>query len=473
MASAAVLPPASRWSVEASGFAVATFPICFTSAASSRRSMSSRGAHVHGPRCLPSSSDASTSTAASSSLSSFPSSSPETAGDLGRELPSSSLMRRTTTGSSSQLHTTSSAAGGLVGGGERAADSVAMGGASKRAGGQLSLPVKGFLKLFRKQPLWRRIFFASKKVRSVILLNVLTIIYASDIPVLKEVESIMDPALFTMVRFALSALPFLPFVLGAYQDAETRSAGIELGCWVSLGYLSQALGLLSSDAGRASFISAFTVGDVLNMLSAVFFGIHILRTEHISRVIKKEKYLSLLGYEVIVIAIFSVVWYFVRGFFSDVEELRSTSWSTLWDGMISFPWIPALYTGIFSTVLCLWAEMSAMCDVSATETAIIYGLEPLWGAAFAWILLGERWDTIGWIGAVLIFGKTTDMILLHFSYQSGSLTVQIFGSPPEKSGQDESSRQLDRQKNSEGSNDLTFSTVVVDSRKNVTNLPKK
>ena len=30
-------------------------------------------------------------------------------------------------------------------------------------------------------------------------------------------------------------------------------------------------------------------------------------------------------------------------------------------------------------------------DVSATETAIIYGLEPVWGAAFAWAMLGERW----------------------------------------------------------------------------------
>lgn len=46
-----------------------------------------------------------------------------------------------------------------------------------------------------------------------------------------------------------------------------------------------------------------------------------------------------------------------------------------------------------------------MRDVSATETAIIYGLEPLWGAGFAWFLLGERWGTIGWIGAALVLGK--------------------------------------------------------------------
>lgn len=35
------------------------------------------------------------------------------------------------------------------------------------------------IKYFRKRPLWKRIFFASKKVRSLILLNVLTVIYGN------------------------------------------------------------------------------------------------------------------------------------------------------------------------------------------------------------------------------------------------------------------------------------------------------
>lgn len=69
----------------------------------------------------------------------------------------------------------------------------------------------------------------------------------------------MDPATFTVVRFAVSAIPFIPFVLREPGDVRTRNAGIELGVWVSLGYLMQSLGLLTSDAGRASFISMFTV----------------------------------------------------------------------------------------------------------------------------------------------------------------------------------------------------------------------
>jgi hypothetical protein len=40
------------------------------------------------------------------------------------------------------------------------------------------------------------------------------------------------------------------------------------------------------------------VGDVLNFFSAVFFGIHMLRTEQISRSTDKKKFLSLLSFEV-------------------------------------------------------------------------------------------------------------------------------------------------------------------------------
>lgn len=58
--------------------------------------------------------------------------------------------------------------------------------------------------------------------------------------------------------------------------------------------------------------------------------------------------------------------------------------------------------------------MAAMRDVSATETAIIYGLEPVWGAGFSWVLLGERWGAAGWIGAALVLGNI--YVLLIISY---------------------------------------------------------
>ncbi|XP_010274721.1 PREDICTED: uncharacterized protein LOC104609967 [Nelumbo nucifera] len=362
---------------------------------------------------------------------------------------------------------------------------------------------KGLKLLFGKRPFWRRILFAPRKVRSIVLLNIITIVYASEVLVLKDAEAIMDPAAFTVVRFAVSAIPFLPFVLRSRDDVQTRTAGMELGFWVSLGYFMQALGLLTSDVGRASFLSLFTVivvplldgmlgatvpartwfgalmsvlgltmlessgsppcvGDLLNFLSAVFFGIHMLRTEHISRSTKKENFLPLLGYEVCVVALLSTMWYFIGGWFSGMQEWdpASWTWTMVWDSIVTFPWIPALYTGVFSTGVCLWIEMAAMRDISATETAIVYGLEPVWGAGFAWFLLGERWGVVGWIGAALIL--------------VGSLTVQIMGSSPSESSEDqENIRRSDHLLVSDKRNGFSTSPVVVSTRKNVSDILKK
>lgn len=55
-------------------------------------------------------------------------------------------------------------------------------------------------------------------------------------------------------------------------------------------------------------------------------------------------------------------------------------------------------------------QLVAMRDVSATEAAVIYTLEPLWGAGFAWFLLGERWGFRGWLGASFILGKNKHLL---------------------------------------------------------------
>ncbi|XP_060968937.1 uncharacterized protein LOC115709577 isoform X2 [Cannabis sativa] len=315
-----------------------------------------------------------------------------------------------------------------------------------------------------KQLFWPKILFGSKskKIRSIILLNVITIVYGA--------EATMDPAAFSAARFIVSAIPFLPFVWRARHDDQTRNAGIELGFWLSLAYFIEAMGLLTSEAGRASFISLVTViavplldgmlgafvpsrtwfgvlmsaigftilecggsppniGDLLNFLSAIFFGIHMIRTEHISRKTKKENFLALIGCEASVLALLSTMWVLLGGWFDGDQSVNDTiwTWEELWEWIVTFPWIPAIYTGLFSTGICSIIEFSAMRDVSATETAIIYGLEPVWVAGFAWFLLGERWGTLGWLGATLVLG--------------GSLIVQMLGSSHEKCIEVEDSNQ--------------------------------
>lgn len=89
---------------------------------------------------------------------------------------------------------------------------------------------------------------------------------------------------------------------------------------------------------------------------------------------------------------------------------------------ISEGWID-IYTWPLYCVLSQFnVQMAAMCNVSATETAIIYGLEPVWGAGFAWFLLGERWGLSGWIGAAFVLGNTNSL----FQFVIGNHLVTWF-----------------------------------------------
>ncbi|GJY68143.1 hypothetical protein Tco_0471125 [Tanacetum coccineum] len=193
--------------------------------------------------------------------------------------------------------------------------------------------------------LWRRLLFASKKVRSILLLNVIALLY--------EVEAVVDPAAFTVVRFAVASVPFLPYVWRARGDIQTFNSGIELGLWASLGYLMQALALLTSDAGRASFISMFTelrflLGLGLELLCSINWSVGIAGILWLSR----SMFVS-------VVALSSLIWYFIGGTINGSLEVHPSSWTwtMLSNWIVEFPWIPALYTGMFTTGLCLGYEV--------------------------------------------------------------------------------------------------------------------
>ena len=47
-------------------------------------------------------------------------------------------------------------------------------------------------------------------------------------------------------------------------------------------------------------------------------------------------------------------------------------------------------------------QVMALHDVSSTDAAIIYSMEPVLGAGLAYVVLGERWGRMGWVGAALI-----------------------------------------------------------------------
>lgn len=47
-----------------------------------------------------------------------------------------------------------------------------------------------------------------------------------------------------------------------------------------------------------------------------------------------------------------------------------------------------------------------MQDVTSTDAAMIYSMEPVIGALLAYALLGERWGPWGWVGGAVIMAAS-------------------------------------------------------------------
>lgn len=120
----------------------------------------------------------------------------------------------------------------------------------------------------------------SPRIRGLILLNILVLLCGANWVVMKEAEDFLDPYTFAALRFSLAAVVFSPWIKGAVQDRAVLRGGLELGMWSALAYMLQSVGLVTSDASRASFLSTFTVGsnpyscDPWRMLRAIHVVYH-------------------------------------------------------------------------------------------------------------------------------------------------------------------------------------------------------
>lgn len=289
------------------------------------------------------------------------------------------------------------------------------------------------------------------RVRGLVMLNVLVVLVATNWVVVKDAGTTFDPFGFASLRFVVAAAALSPFLFKALKRKETVLAGLELGLLTAVGYLAQSEGLLTTEASRASFLSTFTVlvvpflagfsgrgvrpltwaaavtallgvslleqggappsmGDVWSIVSAVAFGVQIFRTEHYSRVLGRRQTIPLMSVVLATTAILSGL-ATLANHLDLIKEYSLAHPGVLLAKSLAahVPWVEVVYTGLLTTDVALLMELVALRDVSSTEAAIIYTMEPVLGAGLAFTMLGERWGPTGWIGAALIVGSCVGM----------------------------------------------------------------
>lgn len=293
---------------------------------------------------------------------------------------------------------------------------------------------------------------------SIFLLNLVAVIWGTQHAVTKMVVDDSEASLFTLLRFGLAALiasPYTPGLSSLFsqdEDSEPVDAdelknvwrwGAEMGMWMFLGFSFQATGLASTTAQRSGFLlylnvkfvpffarillgreisiptwvsaaTAFTgtallaldgnsigfnVGDAWSIAAAMSSAMFILRLEFASKQVSDSAQLNAAC--LWVVALLAGIWSFTQGTLDSSGISRTVD--QLKDIAVTHP-LELIYLGGVTTALANYIQTKAQKDVSAERASVIYSMDPVYGAAFSWLLLGE---TLGGPQALLGVGLIT------------------------------------------------------------------
>ena len=285
-----------------------------------------------------------------------------------------------------------------------------------------------------------------KKYTGEIALLFNTLIWGGTFALIKNAFNDISPLLFLGLRFSIAALIFLPFVYASLKktNKQTLIAGSVLGFFYFTGFASQTLGLNLTTATKSGFItgtfvvfipilqliiekrkpkwfnilsvflvlvglimlsskgenaidfmkqlgSDFNLGDLLTLLCAILFAFQVVYVDVFT---KKYEYLPMVFVQLLITGIGGFILSFIFSI-STLETVKFTFNTTVVTAV--------LYTAIFASIIATVIQLKFQKFVSPTKAGIIFSIEPIFAAVFAYFLLSEKISNFGLIGCVLIF----------------------------------------------------------------------
>jgi drug/metabolite transporter (DMT)-like permease len=281
--------------------------------------------------------------------------------------------------------------------------------------------------------------------RARLLLLVSAAIYGSSFPMIKLLNDEIPVGINMPLRFGLASfltLPWFVFPCGRHNAWVVTCLGLEVGFWNGLGYVSQAVGMQNgTEASKSAFIFSLSVVIVplldyvvgkhiycrqwIGALLAVA-GCAVLKLHHGSKTIHSgdddlTSYLQPLAFGIafwrleravhrfpdqaarLTAALLFAIFICSVGFCAlsvsqpSVELFEWNQWFQDWRIVLSL-----IYTGCVTVACTTYMETVALRTLTATETTLILSVEPVFGAIFATILVGETLGKEFAIGAILI-----------------------------------------------------------------------
>ncbi|MFW6324315.1 MAG: DMT family transporter [Desulfovibrionales bacterium] len=279
------------------------------------------------------------------------------------------------------------------------------------------------------------------------VLVLVTFFWGLTFVLVKDAIQVVDVFAFLGQRFTFAAVFMLPFLMGRIQGVSRRvlARGALLGVFLFGAFALQTLGLLFTSASNAAFVTGLNVifvpvlgglffgrvvpwrirfsvvlatvglfllttggrltcnqGDVLVVGCAVCIALHILLT---GRYAAKEDVYWLTCIQLGVVGLLSSATGWIRG-----TEVFFWEPGIVWALLICI---------FFASIFAFAAQTAMQRFTTPTRTALIFCMEPVFGAVFAGFLAGERIGLVGYSGAAVILCA---MILAELPGQWGRRT---------------------------------------------------
>jgi drug/metabolite transporter (DMT)-like permease len=274
---------------------------------------------------------------------------------------------------------------------------------------------------------------SKKKVFANVLLISTTVLWGTSFIITKTLTHTLPIFLYIGLRFSIAIIGFFPYFLHFKRlNLKVVFAGFITGLIYFVSMVFQTVGLQSTSAGKAAFITALgtimvpfmawigfkkrvniriwialpfsvagmgllllegesgiIIGDFLVLVCAVFYAIFVLYN---------DKYVHLLD-----VYLYSIIQLITISIFSFATSLilgESFDFLTVDNSF----WVIMIYMAIAVTTCTFLFQNWSQQHQGPSETAIIFTLEPVFAVLFASFILGnETMNFLGWLGCVLIF----------------------------------------------------------------------
>jgi drug/metabolite transporter (DMT)-like permease len=290
----------------------------------------------------------------------------------------------------------------------------------------------------------------NRQVSGILALFVVTMVWGTTFPAMKELTANFSPVWIILVRFALAAVLLSPFLWRARRD-DVKS-GVLLGLLLFVCFITQVEGLALTTSNRNAFICGLNVlvvpllgvlggrmpekrillalvlavaglaalswdgagwgkGELMALCSALTFAVYVKAME--VRTQRAERLLTVTAGQIGTVAVCALLWLLLREVPRGPDDVPNY-WTYLGQHTARY-WINFAYLGVVATAAIISLQTWGQSRTTANEAAVMYSFEPAAAAVFGFFWLGEALTARGWVGAALLI---SGMIVSQWNSES-------------------------------------------------------